>query len=155
MRSPTLVLAPLALAFAACSERPASSTFPKSNASVFLVTNVQTRLENRCTEGSGPTALSCGELWTTYAFDELSGIGARILRQETSVVERDGGTRPVRTRHLDLAVPARGRAVATTVWELCGQPATDFPARLEVEFTIRDDRGNETRVRNGTLLAAF
>ena len=153
MRFPVLAVA--ATALSACGRVPTASTTapPTATAAEFKVTRVGTRLENARTDGSGAAARRCGELSITFSFEEVAGVGARIVRQETFVTERDGGTQPGRTDDLDLPVPPSGRAAVTTVWEFCGQPAVDLPARLEVQFTIRDDRGNDLRVTNGAVLA--
>jgi hypothetical protein len=87
------------------------------------------------------------------SFEEIGGVGARIVRQETLVVEHDGGLQPGRAFDLDVAVPAGGRTSLTPQWPFCGQPSVDFPARLHVRYTVRDDHGYEQVLTSGAVLA--
>ena len=87
------------------------------------------------------------------SFEEIGGVGARMVRQETSVVEHDGGIQGARSVDLDVSVPAGGRASLPAAWQFCGQRAVDFPARLRADFTIRDDHGYDQVVTSGAVLA--
>jgi hypothetical protein len=155
MRFPVLAFG--ALALSGCSGNPTSGTptpLPSPAGAAFRVTTEgATTIENLRTEGS--PALTCGDIRIRFVLQELSGIGARVLRQETLVVEHDGGLQPGRTTDVDVSVPAAGRGVVETEWAFCGQRAVDFPLRLKAELTIRDERGNEQRLPAEAMLAAF
>lgn len=148
-----------AIALSGCSKGPTSNTPaalpPPASAAFRVTTEGATTIDHLRTEGSGPTALTCGDIRIRFVLQELSGVGARVLRQETLVVEHDGGLQPGRTTDLDVAVPAAGRGVVGTEWSFCGQRAVDFPMQLKSDLTIRDERGNEQRLTTGAVLAGF
>jgi hypothetical protein len=157
MRFPVLVFG--AIALSGCSGNPTSSTptaRPSPAGAAFRVTTEgATAIDNLRTAGSGPTALTCGDIRIRFVLQELSGVGARVLRQETLVVEHDGGLQPGRTTDVDVTIPAAGRGVVETEWTFCGQRAVDFPMQLKSALTIRDEHGNEQRLAAGAVLAAF
>ncbi len=154
MRFPTLtVLGVLTLAGCDGGPAPVAPPLQPNTMAAFRVTHVESDLEGPRTEGSGPTAVTCGAMRILLSFEEIGGVGARIVRQETSVVEHDGGIQDGRSVDLDVAVPAGGRAAIPAAWQFCGQRAIDFPARLRADFTIRDDHGHEQVVSSGVVLA--
>jgi hypothetical protein len=155
MRLPVLIVG--AIALSGCSERPTSSSAPAGPApmAAFRVTHVETQIEGLRTEGTGPAAVRCGETKILLSFEEIGGVGARIVREETLVVEHDGGIQPGRAIDLDVAVRAGGRVSLTARWPFCGQPAVDFPAQLKALFTIRDDHGHEQVLTNGAVLVTL
>jgi hypothetical protein len=156
MRFPSLI--PGAIALSACGGSPSSSTptaQPSASAAFRVTTEGPTALDNYRTEGSGPTALTCGDIRIRFVLQELSGVGARVIRQETLVVEHDGGLQPGRTTEVDVTVPAAGRGVVVTEWTFCGQRAVDFPLQLKSDLTIRDEHGNEQRLTTGAVAAGL
>jgi hypothetical protein len=119
--------------------RQPRSAAAAAGAAFRVTTDGATTIDNLRTEGS--PALTCGDVRIRFVLQELSGVGAQVLRQETLVVERDGGVQPGRTSVVDVSVPAAGRAVVETEWAFCGERAVDFPLRLKSDLTIRDERG--------------
>jgi hypothetical protein len=155
MRFPVFVLAPIAATLVACSDSPTATTPPPPPA---------TRAEIRILRGStvfnrqpqspgGPAGVWCADVQASWTIEERAGVGARVVRQESIVVENDGGTLPVVATDMDLPVPASGRAVVMTMRSFCGVQAVDFPMRITVQFTVRDDRGYELRPAADLVLA--
>ena len=155
MRFPILAFG--AFALSGCRGNPTSGTPaaapPPAGAAFRVTTEGATTIDNLRTEGR--PALTCGDVRIRFVLQELSGVGAKVLRQETLVVERDGGVQPGRTSDVDVSVPAGGRGVVETEWTFCGERAVDFPLRLKSDLSIRDERGNEQRLATEAVLAAL
>ena len=105
MRSSTVtVLA--AMALAGCDGGPATVAPPHrpNTMAAFRVTHVESNLEGLRTEGRGPTAVTCGEMRVLLSFEEIGGVGARIVRADYTIRD-DHGYDQVVTSGAVLAMP--------------------------------------------------